>query len=432
MTIADLLASGVRRKRDSFVKKLAVVLIPALLVGCAGTGTTASTGTTESPTVSPTADEAPVDDGATNGSGTSEPSSGEPITIGVMMPQTGPFAGLGVTAQIGALAAIDEINETGGVGGRMLVASVCDDESDTAKNVACMNRFVEEGVAAVVGPLTTPQSLAVSPIAAEEGVITMAHGTGMILTNPINPYLFRVVPSIETIVHFYMDWVLDQGYQRAAILADSSPYGQDVTRIQSEILEEAGVEIVATEQYDVGDTDLSSQLTRIRAANPDVILHDATVQGAAVAARNRVALGLDSIPMIGATGFQNDAFIGLAGEAGDGLILGGWKIAVIDEIDNSDVLYSAIQDYISAWPGDVDRRPDPFGALAWDAVHALAAAFANSDPEDAESVAAALERMDALVGATGIYKWGPDDHDGGSADGLVMSTLTEGKWKLLR
>lgn len=409
------------KNRSQFVIALLAALL-LVLTGCGGAGDT-------SPDASgPDAggEEAAGDSEA----GEDEQASGEPIPIGVLFAQTGAVSALGVSARFGALSAVEYVNAQGGVNGRPLEASFCDDGGDEARAVTCVRDFVDEGVVAIIGPITSPLGLATAPISGEAGIPQFALGSATGLTEPTQPYLFRVSSGTEEEYALLKDWVDREGFERVALLSDNNAFGQDAASIATRIMGELGVEIVATETFETSDTDMTSQLTRIRGTDAELIVMPATAQGGGVILRNHAALGMD-IPIVTGSGLQTDAFIELAGAEAEGVLrLTGWKVSVFDTLSEDDPLYDAVSVFIEHYEGDT--RPDPFSALAWDAVMLAAEGLRTaSDMDDPESVRDAIESIDGLVGATSTWDYGPDNHRGNDSSGLFMAELVDGNWVAL-
>ena len=85
----------------------------------------------------------------------------DPIKIGVNGPFTGGSSSMGVSMRDGVRLAIDEINKSGGVLGRQLVAVERDDEAKNERGVQIAQELVnKEKVVAVVGYINTGVALA--------------------------------------------------------------------------------------------------------------------------------------------------------------------------------------------------------------------------------------------------------------------------------
>ena len=95
-----------------------------------------------------------------------------------------------------------------------------------------------------------------------------------------------------------------------------------------------GLEVVATESYKTNDTDMTAQLTKIKGANPEVLIVWGTNPGPALAAKNMKQLGM-TIPYVGSHGIANQTFIKLAGDAAEGVVFPAGRLLVPSSITDS-------------------------------------------------------------------------------------------------
>ena len=120
----------------------------------------------------------------------------EPLRIGLAAPLSGPDAGFGQGARLGAEQAVAEINRAGGVLGRKLQLVVQDDAADPKQAVAVARRFAAGGVRFVIGPLTSGAAAAASPVYEEAGIVSVTPGaTWAPLTRRGAGLLFRLSGS---------------------------------------------------------------------------------------------------------------------------------------------------------------------------------------------------------------------------------------------
>lgn len=349
--------------------------------------------------------------------------AGGDIHIGMIFAQTGEVSALGVSAR---LAAIDYVNAQGGIDGRNLNVHFCDDGGNVERVVTCARQLLDEGVVAVVGPITSPLSLAAAPLTAAAKVPQFGLGSATAITDPVQPYLFRASSGNQEEMEVVSDWLAEQGITRVAVLTDNGASGQDQATILDRELPERGITIVEKQSYELSDTDMTAQLTRIAGTDAEVLLTPGSVQQVAVIAGNRVALGM-TMQQVGGAGISSDAFIKLAGQAGEGIRCVGWKVSTFDDLDPSDPQHEAISLFVEQLGGDT--RPDQFSGLAWDAVTILAAAMRDlDDPTDSEALRDRIESTTDLVGTAATWTYGPDNHRGNDRSGFVMSELKGGKW----
>ena len=144
---------------------------------------------------------------------------------------------------------------------------------------------------------------------------------------------------------------------KVGILHDSNAFGSSGA---AEIVKTAGsygLSVVANESYDTTDTDLTAQLTKIRAADPQVLVVWGTNPGPAIAAKDLKQLGM-SIPFVGSHGIADKTFIQLAGPAAEGMVFPACNIIVPSSI--TDPAQKTVCDaFISAFAAPTVRPPTP-------------------------------------------------------------------------
>lgn len=356
--------------------------------------------------------------------GDSEEGGEDAITIGVIFAQTGDVSALGVSARAGALSAVDYVNANGGIDGRDLAVEFCDDGGDVARVATCTRQLIDEGVVAVVGPITSPLSLAAAPLLGAAKIPQFGIGSATALVDPVQPYLFRASSGTQEEMVVLADYLESEGVEKVALLSDTGANGQDNVRVLNEELPARDIELVITETYDLDDTDMTAQLTKINATDAEVLLSPGSVQQIAVIASNRASLGM-TMPHLSGAGISTDAFIDLAGDDAEGIRCLAWKVADIDGVDPEDPLYDAISVFVDNLDGDV--APDQFAGLAWDTVLMLTEAMRSiDDPTDSTAIRDEIEAMDAFVGASSVWDYTADNHRGNGTEGFALAELTDG------
>ncbi len=208
------------------------------------------------------------------------------IKIGVVYDLTGPFAGGGSDLHyLGAKIIIDYVNEHGGVEGYKIDAVYADAQSkpDVAINEA--TRLIEqEKVDMLLGFYASAECV---PAAAriEQFKKFMWITTCIaapVLENRHLKYVFRPQPygtqwglaSTEMVTAYAKEaFGKDPKDLRVAIIHEDGAYGVDVARGNSEGAAKGGLNVVLKEGYSVTSPDLSSLVTKLKRAHPDVIFH---------------------------------------------------------------------------------------------------------------------------------------------------------------
>jgi branched-chain amino acid transport system substrate-binding protein len=121
------------------------------------------------------------------------------------------------------------------------------------------------------------------------------------LTEQGNPYMFRLYPSDATSKIAHIKYVVDDlKLKKAAILYNTTGYGQSGLKYMSEYLAKAGGEVVFSEGIDLSTKDVSATLAKLQAAKPDVILVQMHSASMAMVVKQVAAAGI-KVPLVGNT-----------------------------------------------------------------------------------------------------------------------------------
>lgn len=191
-----------------------------------------------------------------------------------------PSAQSGHAAVLGMEAAIADINAAGGVLGRKLTLVTRDDTSAPPKSIQNMSDLVDnEKVSAVFGPTNSGNAMAWKHIANQKKVPVLGNvGSGTDITKPMSPgadnYMFRVSMVDREQVAALMAYVKKNAAQSKVIglMAETTGYGQGGLKDMQEIADLQGIKPAAVERFGVGDTDMTSQLNKMKAAGVDTVI----------------------------------------------------------------------------------------------------------------------------------------------------------------
>jgi branched-chain amino acid transport system substrate-binding protein len=249
--------------------------------------------------------------------------AGAPIVIGVIGAFSGPSGSLGQAVKQGVELKVDQINAAGGLlGGRKIKLVYRDSEAEPDKGVTNVRELIDrEHVAALVGETNSGVALAEAPVVNQAGVpwvVTVATGT-KITQQPEPNAIFRVslVDADQTKFAYR---AASARYHRVALLTDTSGYGQGGRTDLLAAMGAAGIKPAADETYKVGDTDMTPQIARIKAARADAIIDWGLGAEAAHIRQAMQQVGLD-IPMIGSWGLSMPNYFQLAGSRANGTLV---------------------------------------------------------------------------------------------------------------
>jgi len=355
----------------------------------------------------------------------------ETLKIGAVVSATGPASFLGEPEKNTLLLLQDQINAKGGIGGKQVEMVIYDDETDVNKAVLATEKLLKKDrVAAVVGPTTSGNTLAIMGKVADAKVPLVSMAAAEKIVNPVNPYVFKTPQSDRLAVGKILSHAKAQGYKKIAILTVSDGFGQAGREVLKEMVPAAGMELVADEVFGPKDTDMTAQLTKISGTGPQAIICWGTNPGPAVVARNRVQLGIKT-PLYMSHGVASGKFIELAKEAADGLILPASWLIVAPQMPEGP-FKTLLMGYIDEYSKKYGTPPSAFGGYAWDALMLLAEAAKKSGQATPQGLRDGLEKVKGFQSATGVFTFSDKDHNGLDESSFAMVKIEGGKFVLIK
>ena len=320
----------------------------------------------------------------------------DPIKIGVAGPFTGGSSSMGVSMRDGVRLAIDEINKSGGVLGRQLVAVERDDEAKNERGVQIAQELInKEKVVAAVGYINTGVALASQRFFQEAKIPVMNNvATGSIITHQFDKdpenYVFRNAAhdSIQAPM-IVEEAITRRGFKKVAILADSTNYGQLGREDLEKALATKGIKPVAVEKFNIKDVDMTAQLLKAKEAGAEAVLTYGIGPELAQIANGMTKLGW-KVPMVGSWTLSMANYIDNAGPGGEGARM---PQTFIQE-PTTPKRQSFIVSYLKTFNPKNSRIDSPVSAAqGYDSVYLLAAAIKQAGSTDGPKIKAALEDL---------------------------------------
>ncbi len=341
-----------------------------------------------------------------------------------------PSAQSGQAAVIGMQAAIDDINAGGGVLGRKLTLIVRDDTSQPPKSIQNMSDLIDnEKVAAVFGPTNSGNAMAWKHIPNQKKIPVIGNvGSGTDITKPVSAgadnYMFRVSMVDREQVVALMAYVKKNAAKSKVIglMAESTGYGQGGLKDMEEIAALQGIKPAAIERFGVADTDMTSQLNKMKSAGVDTVV--VWAQGTPIAQLVRSMEKINYFPAILTSwAADNVTFFDAAGKT---LAEKPLFMRTVDE--KRPPAQQKLFDRI----GSKLKGPSAFSFAAhgYDSVQLLAQAIKQAGSTDGAAVRAALEDLKAPV--TGVLKvynkpFSKTQHEALTAKDFVWTKWKDGK-----
>jgi branched-chain amino acid transport system substrate-binding protein len=357
---------------------------------------------------------------------------GEPIKIGGLFATTGPASTLGEPEADTAKMLEGHFNETGGIDGRPVEVLIRDTKGQETESLNAARELVEqEGVTALIGPSRSGSTMAIIDYVQRSEVPLISCAAARKITDPVKEWVFQVPPNDRDAVYRIYNYMNAEDISKIAIITASSGYGEEGRKQLTEQAPDAGIEIVAEESFNDSDTDMTTQLTRIKGTDAEAVVCWGVGKAPALLTKNMYQLGIE-LPLFQSSGVANERFIEVAGAAANGVIMPAAKLIVLDQLPEDEPQIAALEEYHDMFVEEYDREPDHYGGHAWDALHIVKQAIERAGADaDAAAIRDEIEATEQFVGIGGIFTYSADDHYGLTPDAFAMVQIQDGKWVLL-
>lgn len=359
------------------------------------------------------------------------------INVGVTLSATGPAASLGIPEKN-----TFELLPTS-IGGQKVNWIVLDDASDTTKAVTNTRKLIsEDKVDVVVGSTTTPNSLAMVDVVADNETPMISMAASAAIVNPSNPktkWVFKTPQNDSLMADAIAVSMKANGIKTMAYIGFADAYGDGWLAEMKRSAQTAGIKVVAEEKFNRNDPSVTGQVLKIVAAKPDAVLIGASGTPGATPQKELMARGFKG-KIYQTHGVANPDFLRVVGKDGNGTILPIGPMLVYEQLPDSNPLKKSAADYITKYEAKYGPGSrSTFGGHAWDAymllAQAIPEALKKAKPGSKEFRAAlrdALENNKEVVASHGVFSMTPQDHNGLDNRARTMITIQDGKWVLAK
>ena len=326
------------------------------------------------------------------------------IKIGVVGPRTGPAAATGKAFEEGIAIALDHINAKGGVLGKKLEVVFEDTGGVPEKAASGLERLAtKEKVPIVVGESHSSSALAEIEVANRYKVpLIICEAWHDDITAKGYKWVFRAGPANSGVVDFYIaPFVKDNGFKKVAIVRENSDWGAGIAERTELNLKKMNIPFT-TLKVERESKDFYTELTKIKGANPDIIL--AYIYGTGlhffISQANEVGLSPKALILDGAGPPSLwDSFWKNVGKAGD---LELFMSSMHEKVHLTPTSRKFWDDYKKKYGKD----PTDYKVRSiYNVILVAADAINRAKSTDSEALVAALEKSNLEV-TTGIVKFG--------------------------
>jgi branched-chain amino acid transport system substrate-binding protein len=355
----------------------------------------------------------------------------DPIKIGVVLSVSGWGGFIGTPEKEAMVVVVEEVNRKGGVFGRPLELIVEDDQSNPTTAVIATTKLVrDQKVCMVLGPAISDSGMAMIPIMEKEEVPFPV--SGPVITS-YKKWVFNVTPNDIINSSQLLEYAVNGlGGKRIAVIHDAAKFGMTGMKVfQDEIKKYPGSTIVIEEKFESSDTSVVPQLSKIKAANPDVMIIQTPGAQAAVVAKGYKQLGL-KMKVTGPPGMASPEFLKIAGSIAEesGWIMIGDRILVGDRLPADEPyrknIYDPFKKLIKDKYGE-SRALSVFHAVGHDAIRIAVAALQTAGSDERGAIRNGLEKV-KNEGMLGDYVGSPDDHTGFKRSTCIPVVVKNGEY----
>jgi branched-chain amino acid transport system substrate-binding protein len=354
----------------------------------------------------------------------------EPLRVGAVLAVTGPASFLGAPEARTLEMLVEELNAQGGVAGRRIELVVKDTGGDPAKAVSFTKQLMEEEqVFAIIGPATSGETIAIKPVVEEGRTLLLSCAAAEVIVNPVAAHVFKVAPKDSFAAEMIFRRMKKMGVKRIGFLSSNTGFGKGGKEHVEKLAPLHGIEIAVSEVYDKAATDLSAEVTKLKAASVQAILNWSIEPAQSIVIKNARQLGL-TVPIFQSHGFANIQYAKAAGAAAEGVMFPASRIVVANALPETHPQKAVVAAYKKGYEARFKEDVSTFGGHAYDALMILVRAVREAGL-DREKVRAAIENMKGFVGTAGVFNFTPADHNGLALDAFEMLTVKDGKFAVL-
>jgi len=330
----------------------------------------------------------------------------------------------------------DEVNRQGGVLGpdgkrHPLEVIIYDDQSQPTTGVLAVTRLIEEDrVAAIICCATSPVSIAAVDVVTRAGVPMISTASSQAITHPPEErqWVFKPAWDNDQVVEALLRHFKKKGYSRIGIMSVNNEFGQSGKIAFEQLSPSYGIQLVLNETFNLGVTDLTPQVLKLRSAGADVLVLYANINETVVALKNLHDLGI-SVPVYVTNAVGTPAFVEAAGNLAEGVFVQTGKLQVYSDLPLDDPQRSTILSFVDLYRNRYGLEPPSFAGVAHDAFWLVVRAMEKVGTSRS-GIRDAIEGTNNFVGVTGVLSFSPAEHTGFRTRDMVIAVIQNGKFRL--
>ncbi|TRW46594.1 ABC transporter substrate-binding protein [Georgenia yuyongxinii] len=348
--------------------------------------------------------------------------SADPLVIGIVQAASGFMGPIDTPAREALMIEVERLNESGGIGGRLLEVEFVDTETNFERYAPAAEEVIAKGAEVLIVTCDYDVSSPASLVAEAKNVLHIAPCAGDPFYGPAGGFEigFSMGFGAPAEPHIMAEFSMDRGWTNAVLLRDTTlKYSQNQCDDFAERFTELGGTVIAEHNYQQGES-VREAVSKIAAgAMPDVIANCGYSPGGAQVAKELRDGGVES-PIVSGFGMDGDFWAGSMPDLTDYYV-------VTYAAKNGDDPDTEINDYAAEYEARYGKRPDVGGFVTGpSALQAVAAAYAKAQSWDGDKLAAAMESFADEPLLAGPTTFTDDVHISQERPGRVLM-ISDGK-----
>ena len=323
------------------------------------------------------------------------------IKVGIVLPMSGPLAKIGLTNLWGHELAIEDINKAGGIksmGGAKLKLIVADSQGKPEIGNSETERLIQDGVAVIMGAYQSAVSFTGTQVAERyKTPYIVPVSVADKITERKFKYTFRPESKASWFARdqFYAirDFAKENGVEikSVAIVYEDTLYGQSTAKGQRRYAKELGWRVAADVSYPKDTPDMTTTVAKLKAAKPDVVVHNSYMNDSLLLARTSKELDFNPMAFFAAgAGPKDPNFAKVLGKDSEyWLVISEW---------NGDMKREGAADLNERFAKKYGQPMDGIAAMCYISTWILQDALERSGSADRQKLRDALAKTDINSG----------------------------------
>jgi branched-chain amino acid transport system substrate-binding protein len=363
----------------------------------------------------------------------------DPYVLGVNLDLTGPWSDTNTRLKKAMQMEVERINEQGGVNGHPLRLRVKDNGFDVSQASVNMLNFARDPeVLAVIGPFEDTFQATTRAIAERQEITNL-------IVCPSTPKMraleqkwsFNVAHNDLIVARKLVELCQARGYKRVLAMTGNWTLARSLAENLKRLGAKQGIEVhISKQTHKPSDIDMTPQVIKIKPVldtkNIQAIFASTGGPTAPILCKNLRNQGID-LPILGTHAFGFGYILELGGQAVEGVEFPSGKTVTPYQLDDGDPVRPVITAFHERMLERWDVGADQISGHGYDMVWMLHDALERiTGRATRQKLRDALERTSGFKGCTGVYDYGPEDHDGLSPDDLIFVRIEDQSFQRIR